>query len=108
MNRISVLPKLIWIVRSFSPFLFLSFSFLSRGLTQSWMSGHRTFPTNVFFAGTGPGVAKLRNVLVAYSWSVISSRTFVRIRADCLAFPGGIQKLDVRNSSVKRFRRPPD
>ncbi|SCZ87922.1 BZ3500_MvSof-1268-A1-R1_Chr2-3g05390 [Microbotryum saponariae] len=29
--------------------------------------GHRTFPTNVFFAGTGPGVAKLRNVLVAYS-----------------------------------------
>lgn len=29
--------------------------------------GHRTFPTNVFFAGNGPGVAKLRNVLVAYS-----------------------------------------
>lgn len=30
-------------------------------------AGHRTFPTNVFFAGNGPGVAKLRNVLVAYS-----------------------------------------
>jgi len=30
-------------------------------------TGHRTFPTNVFFAGNGPGVAKLRNVLVAYS-----------------------------------------
>ncbi|POY75796.1 hypothetical protein BMF94_1109 [Rhodotorula taiwanensis] len=32
-----------------------------------WKTGHRTFPTNVFFAGNGPGVAKLRNVLVAYS-----------------------------------------
>lgn len=32
------------------------------------MDCHRTFPTNVFFAGDGPGVGKLRNVLVAYSW----------------------------------------
>lgn len=32
------------------------------------MDTHRTFPTNVFFAGNGPGVAKLRRVLVAYSW----------------------------------------
>ncbi|KDE06357.1 hypothetical protein MVLG_03266 [Microbotryum lychnidis-dioicae p1A1 Lamole] len=36
-------------------------------LNQIDMDCHRTFPTNVFFAGTGPGVAKLRNVLVAYS-----------------------------------------
>nr|XP_031860049.1 uncharacterized protein CI109_004412 [Kwoniella shandongensis]KAA5527121.1 hypothetical protein CI109_004412 [Kwoniella shandongensis] len=28
----------------------------------------RTFPGNVFFGGDGPGVAKLRRVLVAYSW----------------------------------------
>lgn len=32
------------------------------------MDTHRTFPTNVFFAGSGPGVAKLRRVLIAYSW----------------------------------------
>ncbi|KAK4050235.1 hypothetical protein OIV83_003556 [Microbotryomycetes sp. JL201] len=37
-------------------------------LNQIDMDCHRTFPTNVFFAGNGPGVAKLRNVLVAYSW----------------------------------------
>ncbi|GAA5834708.1 hypothetical protein JCM9279_007088 [Rhodotorula babjevae] len=36
-------------------------------LKQIDMDCHRTFPTNVFFAGNGPGVAKLRNVLVAYS-----------------------------------------
>ncbi|PWN32506.1 TBC-domain-containing protein [Meira miltonrushii] len=28
----------------------------------------RTMPTNIFFAGDGPGVAKLRRLLVAYSW----------------------------------------
>lgn len=28
----------------------------------------RTFPGNMFFGGDGPGVAKLRRVLVAYSW----------------------------------------
>ncbi|KAK8854964.1 hypothetical protein IAR55_003704 [Kwoniella newhampshirensis] len=28
----------------------------------------RTFPGNVFFGGDGPGVGKLRRVLVAYSW----------------------------------------
>lgn len=28
----------------------------------------RTFPGNVFFGGDGPGVKKLRRVLVAYSW----------------------------------------
>ncbi|TXT10778.1 hypothetical protein VHUM_02283 [Vanrija humicola] len=28
----------------------------------------RTFPGNVFFGGDGPGVAKLRRVLTAYSW----------------------------------------
>lgn len=28
----------------------------------------RTFPGNVFFGGDGPGVAKLRRLLVAYSW----------------------------------------
>jgi hypothetical protein len=28
----------------------------------------RTFPGNVFFGGDGPGVAKLRRVLVAYAW----------------------------------------
>ncbi|KAK4689732.1 small G protein signaling modulator 3, partial [Tremellales sp. Uapishka_1] len=28
----------------------------------------RTFPGNVFFGGDGPGVAKLRRVLIAYSW----------------------------------------
>ncbi|OWZ43504.1 hypothetical protein C351_02880 [Cryptococcus neoformans c8] len=28
----------------------------------------RTFPGNVFFGGDGPGVEKLRRVLVAYSW----------------------------------------
>lgn len=28
----------------------------------------RTFPGNVFFGGDGPGVAKLRRMLVAYSW----------------------------------------
>lgn len=28
----------------------------------------RTFPGNLFFGGDGPGVAKLRRVLVAYSW----------------------------------------
>ncbi|ORY69410.1 rab-GTPase-TBC domain-domain-containing protein [Leucosporidium creatinivorum] len=37
-------------------------------LNQIDMDCHRTFPTNVFFAGNGPGVAKLRNVLIAYSW----------------------------------------
>ncbi|KAI5476629.1 hypothetical protein MNV49_007466 [Pseudohyphozyma bogoriensis] len=37
-------------------------------LTQIDMDCHRTFPTNVFFAGAGPGVTKLRNVLIAYSW----------------------------------------
>lgn len=58
-------------------------------LEQIDMDTHRTFPTNgkftsffrlsrpfaefrlprpVFFAGNGPGVAKLRRVLVAYSW----------------------------------------
>ncbi|GAA5976500.1 hypothetical protein JCM11641_001322 [Rhodosporidiobolus odoratus] len=36
-------------------------------LKQIDMDCHRTFPTNVFFAGNGPGVGKLRNVLVAYS-----------------------------------------
>ncbi|GAA5976881.1 hypothetical protein JCM10908_005660 [Rhodotorula pacifica] len=36
-------------------------------LKQIDMDCHRTFPTNVFFAGNGPGVTKLRNVLVAYS-----------------------------------------
>ncbi|GAA5829338.1 hypothetical protein JCM11251_005012 [Rhodosporidiobolus azoricus] len=36
-------------------------------LKQIDMDCHRTFPTNVFFAGDGPGVTKLRNVLVAYS-----------------------------------------
>ncbi|GAA5820249.1 hypothetical protein JCM3770_003152 [Rhodotorula araucariae] len=36
-------------------------------LKQIDMDCHRTFPTNVFFAGNGPGVAKLRNVLIAYS-----------------------------------------
>ncbi|RXK40181.1 hypothetical protein M231_02455 [Tremella mesenterica] len=30
----------------------------------------RTFPGNVFFGGDGPGVAKLRRVLIAYSWLV--------------------------------------
>lgn len=28
----------------------------------------RTFPGNVFFGGDGPGVEKLKRVLVAYSW----------------------------------------
>lgn len=28
----------------------------------------RTMPTNVFFSGDGPGVPKLRRLLVAYSW----------------------------------------
>ncbi|WVW85860.1 hypothetical protein I302_107898 [Kwoniella bestiolae CBS 10118] len=28
----------------------------------------RTFPGNVFFGGDGPGVAKLRRILTAYSW----------------------------------------
>lgn len=37
-------------------------------LEQIDMDTHRTFPTNVFFAGSGPGVAKLRRVLIAYSW----------------------------------------
>lgn len=37
-------------------------------LTQIEMDCHRTFPTNVFFAGNGKGVDKLRNVLTAYSW----------------------------------------
>lgn len=37
-------------------------------LDQIDMDTHRTFPTNVFFAGSGPGVAKLRRVLIAYSW----------------------------------------
>ncbi|BGP23116.1 hypothetical protein JCM10295v2_002009 [Rhodotorula toruloides] len=36
-------------------------------LKQIDMDCHRTFPTCVFFAGNGPGVDKLRNVLVAYS-----------------------------------------
>ncbi|GAA6061569.1 hypothetical protein JCM10212_001101 [Sporobolomyces blumeae] len=36
-------------------------------LKQIDMDCPRTFPTNVFFAGNGPGVAKLHNVLVAYS-----------------------------------------
>ncbi|GJN87163.1 hypothetical protein Rhopal_000108-T1 [Rhodotorula paludigena] len=39
----------------------------SQCLKQIDLDCHRTFPTNVFFAGNGPGVAKLRNVLVAYS-----------------------------------------
>ncbi|PWN40150.1 TBC-domain-containing protein [Ceraceosorus guamensis] len=29
---------------------------------------HRTMPTNVYFGGDGPGVPKLRRLLVAYSW----------------------------------------
>lgn len=28
----------------------------------------RTMPTNIYFAGDGPGVAKLRRLLVAFSW----------------------------------------
>jgi hypothetical protein len=28
----------------------------------------RTMPTNIYFAGDGPGVVKLRRLLVAYSW----------------------------------------
>ena len=37
-------------------------------LEQIDMDTHRTFPTNIFFAGNGPGVSKLRRVLMAYSW----------------------------------------
>lgn len=29
---------------------------------------HRTMPTNIFFGGDGPGVPKLRRLLVAFSW----------------------------------------
>jgi hypothetical protein len=29
---------------------------------------HRTMPTNVYFGGEGPGVPKLRRLLVAFSW----------------------------------------
>lgn len=29
---------------------------------------HRTMPTNIYFGGDGPGVAKLRRLLVAFSW----------------------------------------
>lgn len=32
----------------------------------------RTFPGNVFFGGDGVGVAKLRRVLIAFSWFVRS------------------------------------
>jgi hypothetical protein len=28
----------------------------------------RTMPCNIFFGGKGPGVAKLRRLLIAYSW----------------------------------------
>lgn len=28
----------------------------------------RTMPTNIYFAGDGPGVVKLRRLLVAFSW----------------------------------------
>lgn len=31
----------------------------------------RTFPGNVFFGGDGVGVAKLRRLLIAYSWWVV-------------------------------------
>ncbi|CAO1613379.1 unnamed protein product [Parajaminaea phylloscopi] len=37
-------------------------------LDQIDLDIHRTMPTNIFFGGGGPGVAKLRRVLVAYSW----------------------------------------
>ncbi|KDN42490.1 TBC-domain-containing protein [Tilletiaria anomala UBC 951] len=37
-------------------------------LTQIDLDVHRTMPTNVFFGGDGPGVPKLRRVLVAFSW----------------------------------------
>lgn len=37
-------------------------------LTQIDLDVHRTMPTNIFFGGNGPGVPKLRRVLVAFSW----------------------------------------
>ena len=37
-------------------------------LTEIEKDVGRTFPGNVFFGGDGPGVAKLRRVLIAYSW----------------------------------------
>ncbi len=37
-------------------------------LTQIDLDVHRTMPTNVFFGGDGQGVAKLRRLLVAFSW----------------------------------------
>lgn len=37
-------------------------------LMQIDLDIHRTMPTNIYFGGDGPGVAKLRRVLVAYSW----------------------------------------
>ena len=37
-------------------------------LTQIDLDVHRTMPTNMFFGGDGPGVAKLRRLLVAFSW----------------------------------------
>lgn len=40
----------------------------SAAASQIDLDCHRTFPTNVHFAGNGPMTAKLRNVLVAYSW----------------------------------------
>ncbi|GAA93939.1 uncharacterized protein L969DRAFT_42685 [Mixia osmundae IAM 14324] len=40
----------------------------SQCLSQIDMDCHRTLPTNVFFGGNGPGISKLRRLLVAYSW----------------------------------------
>uniref|UniRef100_V5EAL6 Rab-GAP TBC domain-containing protein n=1 Tax=Kalmanozyma brasiliensis (strain GHG001) TaxID=1365824 RepID=V5EAL6_KALBG len=37
-------------------------------LTQIDLDVHRTMPTNIFFGGDGQGVAKLRRLLVAFSW----------------------------------------
>ncbi|GAC76422.1 ypt/rab GTPase activating protein [Moesziomyces antarcticus T-34] len=37
-------------------------------LTQIDLDVHRTMPTNIYFGGDGQGVAKLRRLLVAFSW----------------------------------------